>query len=142
MIGVYERKIRYYETDKMGVTHHSNYIRLLEEARTDYLDINGCSYAEMEKVGMISPVISFHLNYMGTTTFNDVVIIKTALVFYDGIKSRYEYVIQNKKDGKIVLTAYSEHCCINEKGTPIIMKRAYPEYHQKFATLIEEKPLI
>ena len=47
----YIRKINYYETDKMGITHHSNYIRFMEEARIDFLDQIGCGYAKMERDG-------------------------------------------------------------------------------------------
>ena len=142
MIGYYERKIRYYETDKMGITHHSNYVRLMEEARTDYLEENGCSYAEMEKQGMISPVISFHVNYKNPTTFNDIIIIRTALVFYDGVKSKYEYVITDKESGKLIVTGYSEHCCVNQNGRPVIMKRAFPEFNEKFIKLLESQSII
>lgn len=45
----YVRKINYYETDKMGITHHSNYVRFMEEARTDFLEKHGCGYSSFEK---------------------------------------------------------------------------------------------
>lgn len=51
----YEHKTQYYETDQMGIIHHSNYIRWFEEARIDFMDHCGFSYAQMEKDGLISP---------------------------------------------------------------------------------------
>ena len=55
---MYTHKVQYYETDKMGITHHSNYIRWMEEARIDFLEKSGFSYDKLEKDGIISPVIS------------------------------------------------------------------------------------
>ncbi len=55
---IYERKINYYETDRMGVTHHSNYIRYFEEARVYFMDEMGMSYKWFEETGIIMPVLS------------------------------------------------------------------------------------
>ena len=60
---VYEHKTQYYETDQMGIIHHSNYIRWFEEARMDMMEQMGMGYAEMEKRGIISPVLSVHSEY-------------------------------------------------------------------------------
>ena len=51
----YVHKVAYYETDRMGIVHHSNYIRIMEEARLDFLSQIGFGYDEMEKQGIISP---------------------------------------------------------------------------------------
>ncbi|HJB35179.1 MAG TPA: acyl-CoA thioesterase, partial [Candidatus Blautia merdipullorum] len=59
----YEHKTQYYETDQMGIIHHSNYIRWFEEARVDFMDRCGFSYAQMEKDGLISPVLSVSCEY-------------------------------------------------------------------------------
>ena len=53
----YLRKVHYHETDKMGITHHTNYIKWMEEARIDFLDQIGWSYARLEREGILSPVI-------------------------------------------------------------------------------------
>lgn len=54
----YNRRVKYYETDRMGVVHHSNYLRLLEDARMDWLGDNLISYSELEKSGVIIPCVS------------------------------------------------------------------------------------
>ena len=56
-------KIQYYETDRMKVTHHSNYIRFMEEARVDFMEQTGLSYQQMEADGIVSPVISVSCEY-------------------------------------------------------------------------------
>lgn len=64
-------RVQYYETDRMGVTHHSNYIRFMEEARVAYLEQLGFPYAELERRGVISPVTAVNCKYLATTTFDD-----------------------------------------------------------------------
>ena len=54
----YQHKVQYYETDQMGIVHHSNYIRWFEEARTDYMERLGIGYEKMEEQGILSPVLS------------------------------------------------------------------------------------
>ena len=55
---MYQHKIQYYETDKMGITHHSNYIRWMEEARIDFLEQLGFGFDKLEQSGIVSPVLS------------------------------------------------------------------------------------
>ena len=69
-------KVQYYETDRMGVTHHSNYIRWMEEARVTFLDAIGWNYARLEQQGISSPVVSVQGDFKNTTTFDDAVVIK------------------------------------------------------------------
>lgn len=88
---MYQHKVQYYETDKMGITHHSNYIRWMEEARIDFLEKIGWSFARIEAEGIVSPVISVDVKYRKTTTFNDLITIlvqvegKAYPQFYDAL---------------------------------------------------------
>ena len=93
----YIHKVKYYETDKMGITHHSNYIRWMEEARIDFLDQIGCSYFKLEEQGIISPVIGIECNYKNSTTFDDEVEIEVKVKEFKGVKLIFEYVMTNKK---------------------------------------------
>ena len=60
---MYQHKVQYYETDKMGIVHHSNYIRWMEEARIDFLDSIDFGFAMLESQGVISPVIGVECDY-------------------------------------------------------------------------------
>ena len=71
----YEHKTQYYETDQMGIIHHSNYIRWFEEARTDLLEQIGMGYDTLEAQGIISPVLSVHCEYKSMTHYGDAVVI-------------------------------------------------------------------
>ena len=69
----YIHKVKYYETDKMGITHHSNYIRIMEEARVEWMDNVGWSFKKCEDLNMTSPVLSIKCDYKHHTTFDDII---------------------------------------------------------------------
>lgn len=69
----FERKINYYETDKMGVVHHSNYIRYLEEARCFWLEKEGIPFSLLEENGITIPVLGVDCVYKYHVTFNDII---------------------------------------------------------------------
>lgn len=128
----YEHHAKYYETDQMGIIHHSNYIRWMEEARMDLMDQMGLSYKEMEAMEIISPVLSVSCEYHSMVHFDDVVVIETKLVKYNGIKMELEYRMTDKETGELRTTGRSSHCFLNRAGRPISLKRSYPEIDTKF----------
>lgn len=121
------RKVHYYETDKMGITHHSNYIRWMEEARTDFLNQNGCGYAKFEAEGAVSPVLSLECQYKHATTFEDEIRIHVSLVKYTGIRLTFQYTMTNTKTNETVFIGKSEHCFIGQNGCPVLVKKRFPE---------------
>ena len=125
---MYEHKIQYYETDKMGITHHSNYIRFMEEARVDWLDKIGWSFAKLEGMGLTSPVLSVKSEYKKSTTYSDIILIKLSLDSYNGIKMKIKYEMTNKETNEVVAIGETQHCFLNDKGFPIIIKKSYPEF--------------
>ena len=73
---VFERKINYYETDRMGVVHHSNYIRFLEETRCKWLDALDMPFSLLEENGITIPVLGVNCTYKNHVTFDDTLVIK------------------------------------------------------------------
>ena len=125
---MYEHKIQYYETDKMGITHHSNYIRFMEEARVDWLDKIGWNFAKLESMGLTSPVLSVKCEYKKSTTYSDIILIKLSLESYNGIKMIIKYEMTNKETNEVVAIGETQHCFLNDKGFPIIIKKSYQEF--------------
>ena len=82
----YIHKVNYYETDKMGITHHSNYIRFMEEARMNFLSEVGYPMTRLEEKGITSPVVSVYCKYMHPTTYADEIEIEVNLEQYTGVK--------------------------------------------------------
>ena len=137
-MNAYIRKINYYETDKMGITHHSNYIRFMEEARIHFLEQIGCGYDKWEKAGIVSPVIGIECNYKRPTTFGDEIRIEVAIVEYKRIKLSVSYTMINIKNKEIVCIGKSHHCFMNAEGRPIALSKQHPEYDALLKLYAEE----
>lgn len=112
----YLHTVAYYETDKMGVTHHSNYVRWMEEARVDFLDKAGWGYDRLEALGVISPVVGLTCNYKAPTTFRDVIEVRAKVAEYNGVRLVVAYEMVNAETGRTVFTGTSTHCFQDQSG--------------------------
>ncbi len=121
---IYRHEIRYYECDRMGITHHSNYVRIMEEARIDFLDKIGYGFDRIEAEGVVSPVVSVECKYKSPTTFKDIVEVEVTLCNMSDLKFEFKYVM--KKDGKLVAEGHSVHC-FTENGRPVVIAKRLPE---------------
>ena len=123
----YTHKVQYYETDKMGITHHSNYIRWMEEARIDFLEQIGYGYGKMERDGILSPVIGVECQYKHPTTFGDEVKITVSVEAFRGVRLVIAYQMVSAATGEPVLTGKSTHCFTDPNGKPLILKKSFPQ---------------
>ena len=128
----YRHKVQYYETDQMGIVHHSNYIRWFEEARMAFLEQMGITYQQMEEMGIFSPVLSVEADYLRMVRYGTSVLIRTMVDEYNGIKLTVSYQVMDKSTGMIQCKGVTRHCFLNEKGRPIYLKKNYPEIHKLF----------
>lgn len=135
-ISTYKHVVSYYETDMMGITHHSNYIRWMEEARVDFLAQIGWPYKKLEEMGIFSPVIGVTCDYRQPTTFSDEVSVKVSIKEYKGVKLLIEYEMTNK-DGAAVCKGTSKHTFLDSEGKPVRMKRDYPEFFEALTSLVQ-----
>ena len=135
----YIHKVQYHETDKMGITHHSNYIKWMEEARVDFLDQIGFGYARLERDGIISPVIGLECQYKHPTTFGDAVRVHVEVAEFKGVKLVIRYTMTDAATGSVVLTGSSTHCFTGEDGKPVILKKQFPEFDRVLKKLVVEE---
>ena len=98
----YTRMVYYYETDKMGIVHHANYLLLLEEARTHYFNDNNLAYAETERLGVMSPVTDYTLIFKHPARYGDSYTVRLRIAQYTGVRFRVAYTVVNQ-DGEILL---------------------------------------
>ena len=105
---VYEHRAQYYETDQMGVIHHSNYARWLESARIWWMRENGIDYSEMEKNGIVSPVTALSCRYRSMVHFDDTVLITVKIEKYNGVRLFLSYRVTDKESGELRMTGNSE----------------------------------
>ena len=132
---VYERKINYYETDGMGIVHHSNYIRYLEEARCYWLEQYDMPYSDFEKEGINIPVLAVNCEYKHHVTFEDTILIKVFVKEYNGVRLTIGYDVRDKKTGKPVIIAETKHCFTDRNLRAINLKKHLPEFDGKFRDL-------
>lgn len=134
----FEREINYYETDRMGVVHHSNYIRYLEEARCNFLDQIGYPYSALEEKGIMIPVLGVNCEYKHAVTFGDTIQIDVFIKEFSGVKFTVAYHVVDKKSKNIVIQAETKHCFTNTELKPIALKKHYPEFAEKLQELKKE----
>ena len=134
----YEHKAQYYEPDKMGIIHHSNYIRYFEEARIDFMSQGGLRYEKMEEEGIMSPVIGIECTYKKSLTFGDTALIYPYVKEFNGIKLTIGYKITNKATGELCCTGESRHCFL-KNGKPISLKKEAPKFYDLFNTMPREE---
>ncbi len=127
----YRRKAQYHETDQMGIIHHSNYIRWFEEARVHFLDQIGLGYHEMEKQGIVSPVLSITCDYKAMVRFNDDVVITAKVDQFSGVKLFISYEVRHAATEVVCTVGTSSHCFLNMEGRPISLKKHRPDMYDK-----------
>lgn len=133
----YERKINYYETDKMGVVHHSNYIRFLEEARCAHLESIGLPYGSLEKQGVMIPVLGVNCNYKYHVTYGDTLVIEASIIEFTGVRMVVKYTLTNKETKDLVMTAETKHCFTDTSLKPVNTKKHFPKVYEKFNSILE-----
>ena len=134
----YRHTVHYYETDRMGIVHHSNYIRWMEEARIDFLNQIGWGYEKLEACGILSPVTSVECKYRQSTTFPEEVFIEVHVEEFRGVRLKLRYLME-KADGKIVCEAGSEHCFLDTEGKLVRLDKRFPEFYQLLRDLADQK---
>ncbi|MCL6265645.1 acyl-CoA thioesterase [Flagellimonas myxillae] len=95
-INSFSFRVRYAETDQMGVVHHASYVPYLEMGRIEWLREVGVSYREMEENGIILPVISLQINYKKSALYDDLLTVQTSLKKIPLVKIEFDYKIFNQ----------------------------------------------
>ena len=135
-MNLYTHKVNYYETDKMGITHHSNYIRFMEEARVDFLSQIGFPFDKIEAEGIVSPVVRVEYTYRKSTTFADVISINVSVDKLSPVKLTLKYELTC--NGELCGLGKSEHCFLNSEGRPMIVEKDKPEFFAALKNSISE----
>ena len=106
---IYTRKANYYETDMMGIVHHSNHIRYFEEARIAFMHSIGCDVMQMERDGIIIPNVDAYARYYIPVRFSEEIDIEIRLSYFNGTKMEYTYTARNK-NGETAAEGHTMHC--------------------------------
>lgn len=128
----YCRNVYYYETDRMDVVSHTNYIRWMEEARVDFLKQIGIPYHKIEESGYMLPVIEVKCRYNKSLTYGDDFAVYSAISEYNGFKMKITYKIFNSKTKELCASAESYHCFTDSDMRPIRINKKSPSLHEAF----------
>ena len=123
----YIHRVQYYETDQMGVVHHSNHIRWMEEARIAFLDALGIGFVTLEARGIYSPVVGVECRYRRPAHFDERIRVQVSLCEYNGMRLRVEYKMIRVGDDELIATGSSTHCFTNTSGRPIALSKTHPD---------------
>ncbi|MHA7831450.1 MAG: acyl-CoA thioesterase [Flagellimonas sp.] len=115
----YSFRVRYAETDQMGVVYHGNYAQYFELGRVEWLRAMGITYKSMEDNGIMLPVISLHINYKKSALYDDLLTIQTKLKSKPMVKIEFDYDLWNES-GELLATANTVLAFMDKKtGKPI-----------------------
>ncbi|MBP5154585.1 MAG: acyl-CoA thioesterase [Lachnospiraceae bacterium] len=132
----YRHTVQYYETDKMGVVHHSNYIRWMEEARVDFLRQIGWELSRLEALGVGSPVTALECRFRRPAVFAEDIFITVCVRQFGGVRIQLGYTMLNSA-GETVCEAQSEHCFLHTDGSLVRLQRELPEFSSVLKELAE-----
>ncbi|MFL0253133.1 acyl-CoA thioesterase [Clostridium neuense] len=129
-------KVRYAETDKMGIVYHSNYYIYFEVAREDFIKEAGISYKDMENVGVMMPIVETRCKYHDAATYADELTIQTSLKELSPIKVVLKYDVIRKTDNKVIADGETTQTFVSNNTFKIVnLKRKYTEIWDKICAL-------
>lgn len=131
--------VHYYETDKMGIVHHSNYIRWFEDARLAWLDAADVNFAFVESKGLLSPVVSVACEYKRPAGFGDTLTVEARCSYYNGVRLEFAYRVEHSNK-TVIAEGRSKHC-FQRAGSkrPVSVEKEWPDFHVRLNQAFEEE---
>ena len=112
-------EVRYSETDAMGFVYYANYLVYFEVARTTALAELGHPYWEMEKQGILIPVLRSHCDYLSPARYGDALLIRTLRSRLGHARIRFEYEVRREGEETLLTQGFTEHAFMNPAGKPL-----------------------
>jgi len=118
-------RVRYAETDAMGVVYYGHYLAYFEDGRVAYLQHKGIPYSEMEAAGVYMPVAEAHCKYRAPARFEDELTVETSIGATGRAKVRFDYVV--KRGDEVLAEGYTVHAARGRDGKPVRIPAAWAE---------------
>jgi acyl-CoA thioester hydrolase len=113
-------RVRYADTDQMGIVYNGKYLEYFEVGRTELLRSLGFPYVECEKSGFRLPLVEAHCRYMQPAVYDDLIAIESRVQHFNSPRLRIEYSVTRDADGVLLCTGYTVHAFVNiVTGKPI-----------------------
>ena len=116
--------VRYAETDRMGIVHHSNYPVWFEVGRTEFIKQNGISYSEIENQGILLPLLELKCKFISSSTYEDRIIVRTSIKSYTKTRLTFYYEVFKESNMKNpITTGETVHVWTNANLKPINLQK-------------------
>lgn len=125
MTGEIQIRVRYAETDRMGLLHHANYLIYFEQARTELLRQIGMTYKDLEDQGYLLVLTKFEVRYKSPARYDDMLTIRTTVVRTTAVRIDHRYEVLC--EGRLVAEASSTLACVNREGRPQVLPESLRE---------------
>lgn len=135
----YIHKVQYYETDAMGIAHHSNYIRWAEEARCHFLYAIGFNWKDIaQRTGIMIPVLAQSVEHKKAFAFGEIVRIQTKLIRFNGVKMDFEYEFYSAKD-ELCARAATKHGFVDRNFQPVMLQNTLVREYSAIMSYISKQ---
>ena len=111
-------RVRYAETDQMGVVYHANYLVWFEVARTDLLRQAGWTYRDMEADGFALPVVEAHCSYRRSACYDDEIDLTASGTLLSPVRIRFDYQVVRSSDATLLAQGHTVHASLDPQGRP------------------------
>lgn len=126
--------VRYAETDKMGIVHHSVYPIWYEQGRTDFIKLADLTYSKIEELGIMLPLVSLTSNFKKPADYEDELIVRTSISKFT--PARIEFYYEVYKNNEIINTGTTVHAWVGKDLRPLNLKKNYSEIYSKIETIM------
>lgn len=134
--------VRYAETDRMGIAHHSNYAVWFEEGRTDFLNKLGYSYGQIEDAGILLPLTDLHCSFKRPALYEQKIIVRTKIVRATCVRVQFQYDVLDADDRRLIATGYTDHAWTDGGLRPINITKRLPEVYLVLIDCIPETAVV
>ncbi len=128
--------VRYAETDRMGIVHHSRYYPWFECGRTDFIKLSGMTYSQMEACGVLLPLVETSAKYIEGARYEDEIVVETSLESLGAVRCCFCYSVVRRADGKVLATGKTAHAFVNGDFRPINLKKKHPLLWEQLGALL------
>jgi len=133
---VHRLRVRYQETDQMGVVHHANYVTWFEEARTAWIRSLGYSYRRLEEEGLRLPVLEIAAQYGSPAKYEDEVDVEVRLTACTPVRIGFSYTVRRVPDGRVLASGESRHAWVDPDFKPVRLDRAKPDLYRLLSSRV------
>ncbi len=134
-------RVRYKDTDQMGVVYYANYFVWFEVGRTDFLREFGMSYKDLEQNELFLPVIEAYCKYKNPARYDDPLKVITRLQFLQEVRLGFQYEIVHADSGERLAQGETAHAFVNKAGKPVVLRKQNPFLCRILKDQVQEKEI-